>query len=207
MYNGRPTVKWIGLCILLGFGFSVDVFQDSIHARRVAQKRDKVSIDLRERARHASVSEHIPIIIQFDDVPNSNFDSEIIRRSGRAGASFRQLHARAVEVQPGVIEGLASRFDAGAISRDRQNIRFPLSTNGVLVSDSAALCGGVLVSDGAMISESKGLGRSTGLLSSGVLVSDVALVTGAALVSDGVLVSDKALNDESADTGVDYRDY
>jgi hypothetical protein len=73
MKDGCPTVVWICLFLLLGALVSFNLIPESAHARHGSAKRDKVSPDLRERARHSLEGERIPAIIQFNGDPDVTF--------------------------------------------------------------------------------------------------------------------------------------
>ena len=124
MKDGCPTVVWICLFLLLGALVSFNVNPEPAHARRGSAKRDKVSPDLRERARHASGRERIPVIIQFDGDPDVTFEADVESKSGRVKAAFSHFRARAVELPASAVEALADRPDVSSSLAGSTEYRF-----------------------------------------------------------------------------------
>ena len=83
-------------------------------------KDDKVSADLRERARNAHSNERVSVIVQPKGEWGSQHDDEVLSRGGRVKRRFGNFSMRVIELPAHAVEMLAARDDIEYVSPDRE---------------------------------------------------------------------------------------
>src|ERR1044071_5534131 len=129
MRYGCPTVKYIGLSLLLASVLGLNFFpQRAAGTRGKPYPRSpfahKVSRDVSDKARTVSASAQIPVIVQLNDKADPSFESDVLKKAGHLKATLKQFNTRVIDLPAKMVDDLASRPDVDFISLDRQNISF-----------------------------------------------------------------------------------
>src|ERR1041385_306836 len=121
MKNGGPTVRWIGLAVILAILIGSGWKPRPASANGFSPFGQKLSADVLERAHSNARDSFVPLIVQFNEKPGAGFD-DAVSKTGSVKQSFANLNTKVIEVPARAAEALAARPEVRFISLHQSSI-------------------------------------------------------------------------------------